>query len=87
MNVYHVNVESDGNVDHCPRRYVATLKEARAIKNRYNRMAFDVINNPYLKSRDYVVTIEKVKLDTSKSSILAMLNYEGGFEISSEEVA
>jgi len=81
MIVYHVS-EGRNNAE-CPRRYVATLKEARAIRNSYNRIEIENghWHNPIL------VTIEKVKLDTSKESILSMLNYLGGFELSAEKVA
>lgn len=79
MNVYHVSEGSHTN--ECPRRYVATLKEARAISDSYNKES----GYPYGHG-SYKSTIEKVKLDVSKASILSMLNYEGGYEISSEEI-
>tara|TARA_R100001463_G_scaffold62799_2_gene115746 strand:- start:291 stop:530 length:240 start_codon:yes stop_codon:yes gene_type:complete len=79
MNVYYV---SENGFNGCSRRYVATLKEARAIRDSYNKESGYPHGHGSYKS-----TIEKVKLDTSKASILSMLNYEGGFEISSEEVA
>jgi hypothetical protein len=81
MIVYHVS-EGRNNAE-CPRRYVATLKEARAIRNSYNRIE---IENGYWHN-PMLTTIEKVKLDTSKESILSMLNYHGGFELSAEKVA
>tara|TARA_B100001094_G_scaffold46134_1_gene41261 strand:- start:4893 stop:5144 length:252 start_codon:yes stop_codon:yes gene_type:complete len=81
MYVYHV---SEVSVEGCPRRYVATLKEARMLQKKYRIKHFLEYGN--FETADCVyVTIEKVKLDTSKESILSMLNYEGGFEISSEE--
>ena len=83
MNVYHV---SQGSVEGCPRRYVATLKEARMLQKKYSVKHF--LEYGHLETADTVyVTIEKVKLDVSKASILRMLNYEGGNEISSEEIA
>ena len=60
---------------------MATLKEARAISDSYNKES-----DFYYGHGTYKSTIEKVKLDTSKASILRMLNYEGGYEISSEEI-
>ena len=82
MIVYYV---SEGSVEGCPRRYVATLKEARMLQNKYCVKHF--LEYGDLETADtWGVTIEKVKLDTSKASILRMLNYEGGYEISSEEI-
>ena len=82
MNVYHV---SEGSVEGCPRRYVATLKEARMLQKKYSVKHF--LEYGDLETADtFYVDIEKVKLDTSKASILSMLNYEGGYEISSEEI-
>tara|TARA_R110002012_G_scaffold63579_1_gene167256 strand:- start:11103 stop:11354 length:252 start_codon:yes stop_codon:yes gene_type:complete len=83
MNAYYV---SEGSVEECPSRYVATLKEAKMLQAQYSLMHSKVYGD--LETADtFYITIEKVKLDTSKASILAMLNSEGGFEISSEEVA
>jgi hypothetical protein len=81
MIVYHVS-EGRNNME-CPRRYVATLKEARAIRNSYNRIE---IENGYWHNPT-LTTIEKVKIDTSKETILRMLNFEGGYELSAEEIA
>ena len=71
MNAYHVDEGYNKDGDFMPRRYTATLAEARKIKSSY-------ISN---------VNIEKVKLDVSKASILRMLNYEGNYEICADEVA
>tara|TARA_R110000787_G_C13094810_1_gene411815 strand:- start:18 stop:269 length:252 start_codon:yes stop_codon:yes gene_type:complete len=82
MIVYYV---SEGSVEERPSRYVATLAEARKLKKKYLLMHFKEYGD--LETADtFYVTIEKVKLDTSKASILRMLNYEGRFEISSEEI-
>lgn len=84
MIVYHVDEGS--NTNECPRRYVATLKEARMLQKKYLMKHF--LEYGDLETADtFYVTIEKVKIDTSKETILRMLNYEGGYEISSEEVA
>ena len=70
MNAYHVDEGYNKDGDFIPRRYTATLAEARKIKSSY-------ITIP---------NIEKVKLDISKASILRMINNEGNYEISADEV-
>ena len=83
MIVYHVSEGSDN--EECPRRYVATLKEARMLQKKY-RVKHFLEYDDFETADTFYVTIKKVKLNTSKASILRMLNYEGGFEISSEEI-
>ena len=86
MNVYHVN---EGIAEGCPRRYVATLKEAKMLQKKYRVKHFLEYGEPPEEMKHLCwseLTIEKVKIDVSKASILRMLNYEGGYEISSEEI-
>lgn len=79
MNVYRLE-DSTGLLDSSDGigRYYGTLAKASRIKNILQSNSSNYYNN---------IIIKKVSLDTSKSSILAMLNYEGGFELSADEVA